>query len=244
MDPALAVTFAPWTFPREASPQAVQENSERVAAALALGHEVADSAYIAPNAVLAAETFALGERSYLAAHAHITGDVRIGADCSVNVSVAVRGTVTIGDGVRIGTHSSLLGFDHGFADANVPVFQQPHTSRGITIEDDVWFGAQVLVLDGVTIGAHSVIGAGAVVTKSIPAYSIAVGNPARVVRDRRTGQRPGAVSALLPAQLSPRSGRTVTPWNSRTCCFLRRQPSSRRSPTWHSSLRDATLNPV
>ena len=202
MDPSLAVTFAPWIFPREASPQEVAENDERIAQARVLGHQVADSAYIAPNAVLAAETFALGERSYLAAHAHVTGDVKIGADCSVNVSVAVRGTVSIGDGVRIGTHCSLLGFDHGFADAHVPVFQQPHTSRGITIEDDVWFGAQVVVLDGVTVGAHSVIGAGAVVTKDVPPYSIAVGNPARVVRDRLTGQRPGAVSPGLPARLA------------------------------------------
>ncbi|NUQ39504.1 MAG: hypothetical protein HUU23_17315 [Caldilineales bacterium] len=63
---------------------------------------------------------------------------------------------------------------------------QPITSKGdIVIEDDVWLGVGAIVLDGVTIGRGAVIGAGAVVTESIPAYAIAVGAPARVVGHRR-----------------------------------------------------------
>ena len=56
--------------------------------------------------------------------------------------------------------------------------------RPVIIEDDVWIGARVIILPGVTIGTGSVIGAGAVISKSIPPYSVAVGNPARIVKNR------------------------------------------------------------
>jgi galactoside O-acetyltransferase len=63
--------------------------------------------------------------------------------------------------------------------------EQGITAEGIVVEDDVWLGSGAIVLDGVHIGRGSVIGAGAVVTEDLPPYSIAVGSPARVVRDRR-----------------------------------------------------------
>ncbi|MET9846497.1 acyltransferase [Streptomyces ossamyceticus] len=70
-----------------------------------------------------------------------------------------------------------------------PVFRQAQTSRGITVGDDVWIGSHMVVVDGVTIGDHCVIGAGAVVTKEMPPWTVAAGNPARRIRDRR---EPGA----------------------------------------------------
>jgi len=60
--------------------------------------------------------------------------------------------------------------------------EQKVTTAPIVIEDEVWLGANVVVVAGVTIGKHSVVAAGAVVTKSIPPYSVAVGNPARVIK--------------------------------------------------------------
>ena len=67
-----------------------------------------------------------------------------------------------------------------------PMREQPLTSRGdIVLEDDVWLGLQVCVMDGVTIGKGAVVGAGSVVTKDIPAYTVAAGVPARVIRERR-----------------------------------------------------------
>ena len=58
----------------------------------------------------------------------------------------------------------------------------PEKERQITIKNDAWLGADVIFLQGVTIGEYAIVGAGAVVTKDIPPYSIAVGNPARVIK--------------------------------------------------------------
>lgn len=121
----------------------------------------------------------------------MTGDLEAGADSTINPFAVVRGRITLGSAVRIGAYSSLLAFNHGFA-PDEPVFRQPHTSKGIAVGDDVWIGSNVTVLDGVRIGSHAVIGAGAVVTKDIPDWRVAVGNPARVVRDRRDNNDSGS----------------------------------------------------
>jgi acetyltransferase-like isoleucine patch superfamily enzyme len=148
-----------------------------------------------------ADVLRIGEGSYIAGYAYVTGDVTAGADCTVNPYATVRGRVVLGDGVRIGAHSSLLGFNHGFA-PDRPVHRQPHTSKGITVGDDVWIGSNVVVLDGVTIGDHCVIGAGAVVTKDLPPWTIAAGNPARPLRDRRSVNGPPATGSGLADALA------------------------------------------
>lgn len=137
-----------------------------------------EGCFVAETAAVYPDALHLGDRSYIAAHAYVTGDIRTGADCTLNPFTVVRGTVTLGDGVRIGAHSSLLAFNHGTS-PDLPVHQQPVTSCGITIGDDVWIGSHVVVVDGVSIGDHCVIGAGAVVTKDLPAWTVAAGNPAR-----------------------------------------------------------------
>ncbi len=147
------------------------------------------------------DTLSLGDRSYVAAHAHVSGDVSIGDDCSVNVGAAVRGKVSTGRAVRIGSYSALLGFNHGFESTEIEIFEQPLTSTGIALGDDVWLGSHVVVLDGVRIGSHAVVGAGSVVTRDVPAWAVAVGNPARVVRDRRGSDE------ALSRQLQEFSGR-------------------------------------
>ena len=114
------------------------------------------------------------------------------------------GDITLGDQVNIGFHSEifsgsqvtvgrhglfaaytyLVGGGHEFDKAGIPVIEQPRQSRGITVGDNVWLGAGAKVLDGVTLGDDVVVGAGAVVTEDLPAGSVAVGVPARVVRTR------------------------------------------------------------
>ena len=81
-------------------------------------------------------------------------------------------------------YSYVIGGDHDFSDPSKSVLAQTRTSAGVTIGDGVWIGAGVKILDGVTLGDHAVIGAGAVVRESVPASSIAVGIPARVVSSR------------------------------------------------------------
>jgi len=115
-----------------------------------------------------------------------TGYIEIGAGSSINPFCVLLGYggINIGDNVRIAAHTSIIAFNHSFTEIDVPISRQGNRSTGICIEDDVWIGTGVRVLDGVTIGKGSVIGAGAVVNKSIPPYSVAVGNPARVVKSR------------------------------------------------------------
>ena len=74
--------------------------------------------------------------------------------------------------------------NHIYDDPKISIRLQGIRANGIKIEDDVWLGVGSTVLDGVTIGKGSVIGAGAVVTKNIPPYSVAVGVPANVIKER------------------------------------------------------------
>lgn len=108
----------------------------------------------------------------------------IKSNCSVNRNSVIGGNVVIGDGCRIGPNCNIFGSNHEFSDINIPIYKQGLNSVGITINDDCWLGAGVVVLDGVTVGKGCVIGAGSVVTKSLPPFSIAVGNPCRVVKSR------------------------------------------------------------
>jgi acetyltransferase-like isoleucine patch superfamily enzyme len=148
------------------------------------GAQIADSAYIASDARIFTSSLILGERSWIAGHALVRGDVEIGAHCSVNPYACISGKVRCGNGVRIASLVSIVGFNHGFDDPAIPINDQPHETLGITIGDDVWIGANAVILDGVTIGRGAVIAAGAVVTKDVPDLAIVAGVPAKVVRRR------------------------------------------------------------
>ncbi|MFB6722094.1 acyltransferase [Kribbella sp. NPDC056345] len=198
----LRLDFLPWEYARTATPAERSRQTERQAR-LNGEVELAADVYVAESAAVYCDELQLGERSYIAAHAYVTGRITLGSDSTINPFTAVRGHVTIGDGVRIGAHSSILAFNHGTTPGE-PIFRQPHSSRGITIADDVWIGSGVTILDGVTIGPHTIIGAGAIVTKDVPANSIAAGNPARVLRSRHPNApalppTPGATAAAPDA---------------------------------------------
>ncbi|MFE3601129.1 DapH/DapD/GlmU-related protein [Streptomyces sp. NPDC059142] len=176
--------YCPWDFARHASAAQRAAQDARQRGLAEAGARFGPRCFVSAAAGVFPDALVLGEGSYIAGHAYVTGEVATGADCTVNPYATVRGRITLGDGVRIGAHSSLLGFNHGFA-PDEPVHRQPLTSKGITVGDDVWIGSNVVVLDGVTIGDHCVVGAGSVVTKDLPPWTIAAGNPARPMRDRR-----------------------------------------------------------
>lgn len=115
--------------------------------------------------------------------------VSIGRKVSLNewVFISGFGGVEIGDSCRIAHGCSLVSEDHGVDDLTRPIHEQPKIPGKIVLGRDVWLGAGVRVLKGVTIGDGCVIGANSVVTRDIPPYSIAVGSPARVVRKRGEG---------------------------------------------------------
>jgi acetyltransferase-like isoleucine patch superfamily enzyme len=95
------------------------------------------------------------------------------------------GQVDIGDFTQTAQYCNLLSgaHHHEFNDVNVPIMKQPSHLDRITIGPDVWVGANVTVM--ANVGHGCVIGAGSVVTKDIPPYSVAAGNPARVIRTRK-----------------------------------------------------------
>ncbi|NLF32532.1 MAG: acyltransferase [Planctomycetes bacterium] len=135
----------------------------------------------------------------------------MGANCSVNPYACISGRVTMGDGVRVASLVTIVGFNHRFDDPDRAITGQGVTSEGIVIGDDVWIGANAVIVDGVTVGDHAVIGAGAVVTRDVPPYGVVAGNPARVLRDRRDPARRSAPESLSSA-LKAFSDRAAAEW--------------------------------
>lgn len=114
--------------------------------------------------------------------AHRDAEVWIGEQTYVGHRCLLYGTsgIRVGRDVLMANDVQLICGNHTFARRDLPIRAQPTAGQPITIEDDVWLGASVIVLGGVTVGRGSVVGAGAVVTHSLPPYSIALGVPAKV----------------------------------------------------------------
>lgn len=113
----------------------------------------------------------------------IDDNTNIGQNCLIHSETSVR----LGKNVLMAAFCYIVaGGNHSYDRTDIPIIQQPSYSKGgIVIEDNVWLGANVTVLDGVKIGRDSIIGAGAVVIDDIPEFSIAVGVPAKVIKSRR-----------------------------------------------------------
>ncbi|MEP6479091.1 MAG: acyltransferase [Rhodoglobus sp.] len=197
--------FSPWDFWAAADADSIQQQKDLQTALVTRGsdHALGDECFVSALASVETERFRLGDRSYVAAGAYLTGSLEVGADCSINPYAVVRGRVAMGDGVRVGAHTSILGFNHTMDDPELPVFRQPLVSRGITLGDDVWVGSHVVVLDGVSVGDHAVLAAGAIVTKDVPEGAIVAGNPAKFLRWRKppTGAAVGSEPTGLTERL-------------------------------------------
>lgn len=112
------------------------------------------------------------------------GPIRIGSDVTIGKDAILYsgagGGIVIGDGVSIAAQSYIIDSDHGI-EADKPIRTQPMVSSPIVIEGDVWIGAGVKVLKGVTLGHGCVCAAGAVVTKDVPSKAIVGGVPAQII---------------------------------------------------------------
>ena len=129
--------------------------------------------------------FILGDDSTIEDYSTINngvGPVIIGNRTRIGMSNVVIGPVTIGNDVMFAQNIVLSGLNHGYEIIDIPPTKQKTTKAEIVVEDEVWIGANAVVVAGVRIGKHSVIAAGSVVTKNVPPYSIVGGNPARLLK--------------------------------------------------------------
>jgi acetyltransferase-like isoleucine patch superfamily enzyme len=135
--------------------------------------------------VLPFNRFEMGANSAIESFSTINngvGDVLIGSRSLIGMSNVIIGPVTVGNNVIFAQNIVASALNHVYTDVNVPIVDQPVITNPIIIEDDCWIAANVVITSGVTIGKHSVVAGGAVVTKSIPPYSVAAGNPAKVIK--------------------------------------------------------------
>lgn len=112
--------------------------------------------------------------------------ISLGDYSGLGVNCYVRGPLEIGAYVNMGPDVRILTINHNTERTDIPMKGQGSLPpRKVTICDDVWIGARVIILPGVTIGKGSIIGAGAVVTKDVPEYAVMGGVPAKVIKYRK-----------------------------------------------------------
>ena len=129
--------------------------------------------------------FSLGDYSVIESFACINnavGDVIIGDHTRIGLHNTIIGPVDIGNHVNLAQGITVTALNHNFSDTNKRIDEQGVSTNPVTIEDDVWVGANAVILPGVTIGEHCVVAAGAIVTKDVPPHSLVAGVPAKVIK--------------------------------------------------------------
>jgi virginiamycin A acetyltransferase len=149
------------------------------------GVKLGDGVYVARGSRIWASDVTIGD------HSRINGPIRLGGFSSI----------TIGRYCAIGSGVTMRSSDHDTRRANIQVALHESLGLGnldvagpVRVMNNVWIGDQVIILRGVTVGDGAVLGAGSIVTRDIPAFSVAVGSPARVIRSRFTSD---VVEALV-----------------------------------------------
>ena len=129
--------------------------------------------------------FWLGKHSVIESFCCINnavGDVIIGDHTRIGIHCTVIGPVCIGNHVNLAQGITVTALNHNFSDATKRIDEQGVSTKPVVIGDDVWIGANAVILPGVTIGSHCVVAAGAVVTKDIPDNTVVGGVPAKVLK--------------------------------------------------------------
>lgn len=137
-----------------------------------------------PRGIFIGDGSSVHESALIAAN---RGKVSIGRSSWVGPFCLIygNGVVSIGNNVLVAGHSSINTVSHRFERCDLPINDQGIHCDPVHIEDDVWIGMNAVILQGITIGRGAIVGAGAVVTRDVPPWSIVTGVPARVVRRRR-----------------------------------------------------------
>lgn len=136
--------------------------------------------------------FAKGFISYCGKNINIehgaifTTKLSIGDNSGIGINCICSGEVNIGNDVMMGPNCTIFSRNHEFSDTNIPMrLQGFKEALPCNIGNDVWIGKNVIILPGITIGNHSIIGAGAVVTKNVPDWAVVAGNPATIKKFRK-----------------------------------------------------------
>ena len=134
--------------------------------------------------------FSLGQNSVVESYSCINnavGDIIIGDHTRIGIHNTIIGPVTIGSHVNLAQGITVTALNHNFSDTTRRIDEQGISTNPVTIENDVWIGANAVILPGVTIGQHAVVAAGAVVTADVPANTVVGGVPARIIKKINTG---------------------------------------------------------
>lgn len=135
--------------------------------------------------VLPFRKFVVGEKSIIEDFTCINngmGDIIIGTNCMVGIGNVLTGPVTLGNNVILAQHVGISGLNHGYTDIHTPIRDQKCNVAEVIIEDDCWIGTNAVITSGVTIGKHSIVAGGSVVTKDVPPYTVVAGNPAKIIK--------------------------------------------------------------
>jgi acetyltransferase-like isoleucine patch superfamily enzyme len=146
---------------------------------------ILDSKTVSKKGIYIGKNCIIGYRTYITTG--FEGYVAIGDNVHVNgpdTHILGNGGVVIGENVLIAARVSIVSANYVITGRDILIKDSVTTTKGVVIEEDVWLGVGVIVLDGVRIHKGAVVGAGAVVTKDIPEYAVAIGVPAKVVRFR------------------------------------------------------------
>lgn len=114
-------------------------------------------------------------------------NVEIGENSSLNKKAWIGNDTIIGNEVMMGPEVTILSASHNFEDLTIPMTHQGAPARRpVIIGNDVWIGTRSVILPGVTIGSHAIVAAGSIVTKNVPDWAIVGGNPAKVIKYRKS----------------------------------------------------------
>ena len=150
---------------------------------------IEEDCFISPHAKLFAERgrpIHISKGSFIASDAVLHGPIHIGANVGINHHVTIDGGrkgVQIGNNCRIAAHCSLFAFNHG-TEISKTIDEQPVSSKGIILEEDVWLGTHTGITDGVRIAKGAVVGMYSVVTRNVESNQVVAGNPAQFKKMR------------------------------------------------------------
>jgi len=126
----------------------------------------------------------VGRKIRVKHNADISPFIRIGNYSELGQHCLIHSSVTIGSKVIMGPGVKIYSRNHRYEDVSRPIADQGKRQLKTYVGDDVWIGANVVILPGVTVGDHSVIAAGAIVTKDVEPFSVVGGNPAKLIKKR------------------------------------------------------------